>query len=153
MAGSAKAYNEHRMKMIVEKIHQEALVPTRAHVDDAGFDLASTEAHTFRAGERKLVGTGLKIAVPKGHVGLIRDRSGIAWKKGLIVAAGVIDSGYTGEWKILMINTTEDVTEIQKQERIAQVLIIPIAHPTIEEHESLPTESTRGEGGFGSSGT
>lgn len=139
------------MKMKVERIHQDAQLPKRAHEEDAGLDVVSVEGVVIEAHERVLISTGIRMNIPKGHVGLIRDRSSVAWKKGILVGAGVIDPGYEGEWKILVVNTTEAPVSVEKNERIAQVLIIPLARPEIEEGK-INEDSSRGKGGFGSTG-
>ena len=139
------------MKMEIEKIHPDVPVPKMAYDDDAAFDLYAAEDVEFAPGQRRQVPTGLKIAIPRGYVGLIRDRSSVAWKQGLTTLAGVIDSGYRGEWLVVLLNTSRETVRIAKHTRIAQFLVLPVAQPEIQVVEKVG-ESSRGEGGFGSSG-
>lgn len=139
------------MKMEIEKIDPQVPVPKMAYEDDAAFDLYAAQDVTLAPGERKQVPTGLKIAIPRGYVGLIRDRSSVAWKQGLTTLAGVIDSGYRSEWLIVMLNTSQETAHIAKYTRIAQFLVLPVAKPEIQVVERVEV-SSRGEGGFGSSG-
>lgn len=130
---------------------KEVDAPSYAYEHDAAFDLRSREDTSLAPGEKKIIKTGLRMAIPKGHVGLIWDRSGMAAKYSLHTLAGVIDSGYRGEIGVVMINLSDEEFKIKKNMRIAQLLIQPIVLPKIVEVESLD-ESERGEGGFGSSG-
>ncbi len=126
-------------------------MPGFAYEHDAAFDLRAANSEIIKQGEKKIIKTGLSMAIPKGHVGLIWDRSGLAAKYSLHTLAGVIDSGYRGEVGVVMVNLGNEEFKIEKNMRIAQMLIQPIAHPEIKEVEDLD-ESERGEGGFGSSG-
>ncbi len=125
-------------------------LPKRAHPWDAGLDLCSAEDVEIKPGELKGIRTGIRIALPKGTVGLIKDRSGMA-KKGLHVLAGVIDPNYRGEIIVLVKNLGNEVIKIKKGERFAQILIIPIIYDEAYEVNELP-ESERGDKGFGSTG-
>ena len=109
-----------------------ATAPTRAHDGDAGLDLYASEEAVIRPGERASVGTGIAVAIPGGHVGLVAPRSGLALKHGisLVNAPGVIDSGYRGELRVLLVNTDRGAEfKIAPGDRIAQLLVIPIATP------------------------
>jgi dUTP pyrophosphatase len=131
-----------------------AILPARAHDGDAGLDLHAAEDATLAPGERASVGTGVAVEIPAGHAGLVLPRSGLAARHGiaLVNAPGLIDSGYRGEIRVLLLNTDRDEAfEISAGDRIAQLVITPIAGATPEEASELG-ESTRGEGGFGSSG-
>jgi dUTP pyrophosphatase len=142
------------MQLRVAKLREEATLPTRAHPDDAGLDLYSCEPAHIGPGERWSVATGIGIEVPEGHAGLVLPRSGLAREHGiaLVNAPGLIDSGYRGELQVLLLNTDPAETfRIEPGDRIAQLLIAPIALPEPVEVESL-TESVRGRAGFGSSG-
>jgi dUTP pyrophosphatase len=142
------------MDLSVAKLKDEALLPTRAHERDAGLDLYACEAAHIGPGERWSVGTGVGVEIPEGHAGLVLPRSGLARDHGiaLVNAPGLIDSGYRGELRVLLLNTDPAETfRVSPGERIAQLLITPIATPEPVEAAAL-TDSVRGEGGFGSSG-
>ena len=130
-------------------------MPTRAHVTDAGLDLRCAEGFgvTLAPGERQLVDTGVKVAIPAGYVGLVHPRSGWAHRYGITVnnAPGTVDAGYTGNIKVNLINHGQDVVSVSYGERIAQLLIQRVELPEIEIAESLDT-ATRGADGFGSTG-
>jgi dUTP pyrophosphatase len=129
-------------------------MPAYAKPGDAGLDLRASEAATLAPGDRRLVPTGVAIAIPEGHAGLVLPRSGLAMHNGVTVlnAPGLIDSGYRGELKVLLINHGAEAVAIERGERIAQLVIQPVAHARLVEVERLP-DSARGEGGFGSTGT
>lgn len=128
-------------------------LPAYAKPGDAGLDLRASEAVTLEPGERRLVPTGLAVAIPEGHAGFVLPRSGLAMHKGVTVlnAPGLIDSGYRGELKVLLINHGAEAVGIQRGERIAQLVVQPVARARLVEGEWLP-DSARGEGGFGSTG-
>jgi dUTP pyrophosphatase len=131
-----------------------ATAPGRAHDGDAGYDLRAAEPVSLPPGERASVGTGIAVAIPDGHAGLVLPRSGLAMKHGiaLVNAPGLIDAGYRGELRVLLLNTDREETfEVEAGDRIAQLVIVAHATPELVEVERLP-DSTRGEGGFGSSG-
>jgi dUTP pyrophosphatase len=142
------------MDLPVVKLKDEAQMPTRAHEGDAGLDLYACEAAHIGPGERWSVGTGVGVEIPAGHAGLVLPRSGLARDHGiaLVNAPGLIDSGYRGELRVLLLNTDPAETfRVEPGERIAQLLITPIATPEPVEAAEL-TESVRGRSGFGSSG-
>jgi len=145
-----KTTNPQNNILKVERLNQNAKLPTRSHKNDAGLDLYSSEHLTIYPSERALVKTGLKIAIPESHVGLIWDKSGIA-KVGIQTMAGVIDSGYRGEIKIIVTNSGHDVFHIEQGQEIAQMLIQKIELPKIVE-TSLDNKTDRGTNGFGSTG-
>ena len=134
----------------VRRLVSDAVLPTRAHHDDAGLDLYCVEGVDLAPGQGTLVKTGIAAAVPKGHVGLICDRSSLA-KRGLKTAGGVIDAGYRGELGILLWNISGETQSLKKHERLAQLLIVPVTTPAVRETEALD-ETHRGAGGFGSTG-
>lgn len=140
--------------MKVKKLVDDAVIPQRAHHDDAGVDLSAIEPVTLRPGRRALVGTGIAIALPAGTVGLVHPRSGLAFKKGLSIvnAPGTVDAGYRGEIKVCLINLDpeEDIV-IAKGDRIAQLVVQKVELTPFEEVDSLD-ETERGEGGHGSTG-
>lgn len=142
------------MELPVAKLNEEAVVPSRAHAGDAGLDLHACEAAHLGPGERWSIGTGIAVEIPEGHAGLVLPRSGLAREHGiaLVNAPGLIDAGYRGEVRVLLLNTDRsDPFLIESGDRIAQLLITPFVEATPVEVAEL--ESTaRGEGGFGSSG-
>lgn len=134
----------------VKKLMPDAVLPTRANPDDAGLDLYSLEDAILSPSEGKVVSTGIAIALPSAHVGLVMDRSSMA-KKGVKTAGGIIDAGYRGELKIVLWNLSKEAIRVARGERIAQLLIVPIQTPAVVEVSEL-TDSQRGDKGFGSSG-
>jgi dUTP pyrophosphatase len=142
------------VELPVAKLKPEATLPTRAHEGDAGLDLHACEAAHIGPGERWSVGTGLAVEIPVGHAGLVLPRSGLAKKHGiaLVNAPGLIDAGYRGELRVLLLNTDPaEIFRVEPGDRIAQLVIVPIALTEPVEVEAL-AESARGDGGFGSSG-
>lgn len=142
------------MELRVSRLEEAAVLPTRAHEGDAGLDLHACEAAHIGPGERWSVGTGLAVEIPAGHAGLVLPRSGLAKKHGiaLVNAPGLIDAGYRGELRVLLLNTDPaEIFRIEPGDRIAQLVIVPIALAEPVEVEAL-AESARGDGGFGSSG-
>jgi dUTP diphosphatase len=135
------------------RLDRELPLPAYARPGDAGLDLRASESVKLEPGERWLVPTGLAIAIPEGHAGLVLPRSGLAMQKGVTVlnAPGLIDSGYRGELKVLLINHGPAIVAIERGERIAQLVIQTVARVRLVEVERLP-DSARGEGGFGSTG-
>jgi dUTP pyrophosphatase len=129
-------------------------LPNYAHPGDAGLDLRSAESLTLKPGQRALVGTGTSIALPDGYVALVMPRSGLALKHGvgLVNSPGVIDAGYRGEIKVILINWDPDKSfDIESGDRIAQLVIHPVSRAVLHPVEKLPG-SERSEGGFGSTG-
>jgi dUTP pyrophosphatase len=138
----------------IRLLSDTATPPSRAHDGDAGLDLHAAEAAILGPGERASVGTGLAVEIPPGHAGLVLPRSGLAARHGiaLVNAPGLVDSGYRGEVRVLLLNTDpSEPFEIGVGDRIAQLLVTPFADATPVEGGELTT-SLRGEGGFGSSG-
>ena len=130
-----------------------ATAPTRAHSTDAGLDLYSSRGCPINPGERRLVSTGVHVAIPPGYVGMICPRSGLAHKHGLTVlnAPGIIDAGYTGEIKVNLHNTHYLTHPVCAGDRIAQLVIAPIADARLVQVDSLDA-TERGENGHGSTG-
>lgn len=142
------------MQLPILKLKDEATLPSRAHAGDAGLDLYACEAAHIGPGERWGVGTGVGVEIPEGHAGLVLPRSGLARDHGiaLVNAPGLIDSGYRGELRVLLLNTDPAETfRVEPGDRIAQLVLTPIATPEPVEAEAL-NQSARGQGGFGSSG-
>jgi dUTP pyrophosphatase len=135
------------------RLREGARLPSRAHPGDAGLDLQSVEVARIEPGERASVGTGVAVEIPDGHAGLVLPRSGLAARHGiaLVNAPGLIDSGYRGELRVLLLNTGDEAFEIAPGDRIAQLLLAPVTEAEPVEAPQL-APSTRGEGGFGSSG-
>ena len=142
------------MELRFQRLSDEAVIPSRAHPGDAGLDLHAAEAAHIGPGERWSVGTGVAVEIPEGHAGLVLPRSGLARERGiaLVNSPGLIDSGYRGEIRVLLLNTDPaEIFRVEVGDRIAQLLLVPIAVAGAVEAEAL-TESARGSGGFGSSG-
>jgi len=138
----------------VQRLAPAAKLPVRAHEDDAGYDLHALEAASLAPGDRATIRTGIAIELPAGHAGLVLPRSGLAARHGIAIvnAPGLIDAGYRGELKVLLLNTDRTVTfQIAAGDRIAQLVIVAVATPEIVEADALAA-TARGEGGFGSSG-
>ncbi len=138
----------------VLRLRPDAILPTRAHPGDAGLDLYAVEPVTLWAGARAAVPTGVAVAIPEGQAGLVVPRSGLALSHGiaLVNAPGLIDSGYRGELKVLLLNTDpERAFEIHPGDRIAQLVLVEVRTPAVVETSAL-TPSERGAGGFGSTG-
>lgn len=142
------------MRLEVKLLHPDAQLPSYAHPGDAGLDLRSREDVVLKPGQRVAVATGLAVAIPDGFAGFVHARSGRALKEGLALpnAPGLIDAGYRGELKVLLVNLDpETPIEIRKGEKIAQMVIQKVENVSIEVVESFD-ETSRGEGGFGSTG-
>jgi len=135
----------------VKKLVSEAKLPIKKKKGDAGFDLYSIEEVVLKPGEKKLVRTGIALEIPKGYFGLIKDRSGLAAKYSLHCLAGVIDSNYRGEVKVVLINLGKETIKLEKHSRVAQLLIIPNPEFEVKEVKTL-SNTERGDNGFGSSG-
>jgi len=138
------------MELKVKKIHQDAKIPFYHHKGDAGMDIFSCDGCVLEAGETKPIPTGIQIAVPDGYVGLIWDKSGVSLK-GIHRLAGVVDSGYRGEVKVVLTNLGDKPFVVEKGMKIAQLLIQKIEEVEVVEAEELDGTS-RGEKGFGSTG-
>lgn len=136
----------------VRKLRAGASLPARASLHDAGADLCCVEAFTLAPGERRLIPTGLALEIPPGCYGRVAPRSGLAVRQGIDTMAGVIDSAYRGELQVLLINLSSESASFEAGARIAQLIIERIALADYEWAEAL-SETVRGEGGFGSTGT
>ncbi len=136
------------------RLSDDAAAPERAHDDDAGYDLRSAEEARLEPGERASVGTGIALAIPEGCAGLVLPRSGLAARHGVTLAnaPGLIDAGYRGEVRVLLLNTDRsEAFEVGVGDRIAQLVITRHEAPQLVESDALD-ESVRGAGGFGSTG-
>ncbi len=138
------------MEIKIQRIHKDAKLPLYQHKGDAGLDIFSSIDGVIKAGEIKPVPTGIKVAVPEGYVGLVWDKSGISLK-GVHRLAGVIDSGYRGEVRVVMVNLGSEPFVIEKGMKIAQLLIQPVTEVEVVEAEELE-KTPRGDKGFGSTG-
>ena len=142
------------MELPFKRLDPEAELPNQAHAGDAGLDLSSTVDVEILPGERAMVPTGLSVAIPEGHAGLVLPRSGLASLHGLTLAnaPGLIDSGYRGEITCAVVNLDRDqAVKIRKGDRIAQLVIVALPGVRPAWVDELPP-SIRGEGGFGSTG-
>ena len=142
------------MTLRFRRLSAAARPPAQAHDGDAGYDLHAAEAVTLEPGARASVGTGIAVAIPAGQAGLVLPRSGLADRHGVSVvnSPGLIDSGYRGEVRVLLLNT--DLSEpfaVEPGDRIAQLVIVAVETPELEEVAALD-ETVRGAGGFGSTG-
>jgi dUTP pyrophosphatase len=134
----------------VKKLSPTATLPTKENATDAGIDVYTNESYTLRPGERYMFSTGIAVEFPRGYVALLWDRSGLG-SKGIHRLAGVIDSGYRGEWKVVLLNTTKKPYKINKGDKIIQCILQKFESVKITEVKTLK-ESKRGAKGFGSSG-
>jgi dUTP pyrophosphatase len=141
------------IELPIQRLRDDAVVPTRAYAGDAGLDLAACERVELGPGERATVPTGLAVAVPDGYAGFVQPRSGLASRHGIAIvnAPGLVDSGYRGELKVILLNT--DATEsfvVEAGMRIAQLVVLQVPELDPVEVDELPA-SERGVRGFGSS--
>jgi dUTP pyrophosphatase len=141
------------IELPIQRLRDDAVVPGRAYPGDAGLDLSSCERVELGPGERALVGTGLAVAIPAGYAGYVQPRSGLAIKHGIsmVNTPGLIDSGYRGELKVILVNTDKrEAFVVEPGMRIAQLVVLPVPEVDPVVVDELPA-SERGERGFGSS--
>jgi dUTP pyrophosphatase len=141
------------LELPIQRLRPDARVPEHAYTGDAGLDLSACEPVELAPGERAVVPTGLAVAIPPGYAGFVQPRSGLAARHGITIvnAPGLIDSGYRGEIKVVLLNTDADATfTAEAGDRIAQLVVVPVPAVELVEVERLP-ESERGAKGFGSS--
>ncbi len=146
--------SDDKLVLPIKRLDNSVELPSYAYEGDAGLDLRSSETVDLAPFERRLVSTGLAIAIPDGYAGFVQPRSGLALKKGLSMAntPGLIDAHYRGELKVCAINLDpKETIHIEKGERIAQLVIQKVPVVTLQEVDEL-SQTDRGEGGFGSSG-
>jgi dUTP pyrophosphatase len=136
----------------VVRVRAGARLPNRAYAGDAGLDLAACEPVDLPPGERTVVPTGLAVAIPEGYAGFVQPRSGLAARHGIAVvnAPGLIDAGYRGEIRVVLLNTGAETFTAAAGERIAQLVVLQVPQVEVVEVAELPT-SERGARGFGSS--
>jgi dUTP diphosphatase len=140
-------------RLLVRRLHPDAVLPVGAYADDAGLDLASVEEAVLAPGERRTLGTGLAVAIPDGHAGFVQPRSGLAARHGITVvnSPGLIDSGYRGELRVVLLNTDREAPfHVRPGDRIAQLVVLALPELEVVEAAELPA-SERAERGFGSS--
>ena len=141
------------VELPIRRLRDDAVVPERAYAGDAGLDLAACERVELGPGERALIGTGLAVAIPAGYAGFVQPRSGLAARAGisLVNAPGLVDSGYRGELRVVLLNTDrEQAFVVEPGMRIAQLVVLPVPEVEPLEVHELP-ETERGVRGFGSS--
>ncbi len=141
------------IELALRRLREDAVLPERAYAGDAGLDLTACEEHELAPGERAVVGTGLAVAIPAGYAGFVQPRSGLAARHGISVvnAPGLIDSGYRGEIRVVLLNTDpRESFSVERGMRIAQLVVLPVPELELVEMQELP-ESERGASGFGSS--
>jgi len=141
------------IELPIRRLRDDAVVPSRAYAGDAGLDLAACEQVELGPGERASIGTGLAVAIPEGYAGFVQPRSGLAARHGITIvnAPGLIDSGYRGELKVVLLNTdARESFVVEAGMRIAQLVVLRVPAVDPVEVDALP-ESERGVRGFGSS--
>src|SRR5438132_6545079 len=142
------------IELPIQRLRADAVLPERAYTGDAGLDLAACERVELAPGERAVVGTGLAVAIPDGFAGFVQPRSGLADRHGISIvnAPGLIDSGYRGELKVILLNTDRsDRFVVESGMRIAQLVVLPVPELELLEVDELPA-TERGARGHGSSG-
>ena len=142
-----------KVEVLIQRLDMDLPIPSKEMPGDAGFDIFAREDVRLEPGERRLIPTGIAIALPDGYVALVNPRSGLASKYGftLVNAPGTIDAGYRGEISVVGLNTGDEVISLNRGDRIAQLVIIQLPGIKFLEVASLP-ESTRSDRGFGSTG-
>jgi dUTP diphosphatase len=142
------------VRVAIARLDPDLPLPRYARPDDAGLDLYAARDCDIEAGERALVETGVAVAIPPGWAGFVLPRSGLALRQGvtLLNTPGLIDAGYRGEIKVLLINHGRERATLRRGDRIAQLVIQPVDRVELIESETLPP-SERGAGGFGSTGS
>ena len=141
------------IEVAFRRLRDDAVLPSRAYPGDAGLDLAACQRVELGPGERALVPTGLAVAIPEGYAGFVQPRSGLASEHGIsmVNSPGLIDSGYRGELRVILLNTDRAATfVVEPGMRIAQLVVLPVPEVELVELDALP-ESERGTSGFGSS--
>ena len=141
------------IELPIQRLRDDAVVPSRAYSGDAGLDLTACERVELAPGERAAIGTGLAVAIPEGYAGYVQPRSGLAAKHGITIVntPGLVDSGYRGELKVILLNTdATDSFVVEPGMRIAQLVVLEVPSVDPVEVDELPG-SERGVRGFGSS--
>src|SRR5688572_16657385 len=138
----------------IRRLRPDARIPDQAYNGDAGVDLSACEHVVVRPGERAVVPTGLAVEIPSGYAGFVQPRSGLAERHGIgiVNSPGLIDSGYRGEIRVILLNTGGDAFSVEPGMRVAQLVVAPVATVRLVEVDEL-TSSERGTRGFGSTST
>ncbi|MEI6553023.1 MAG: dUTP diphosphatase [bacterium] len=139
------------MQIKIKRLHPEAKLPTYAHPGDVGMDMYSLEDYELKVGERKIFPVGFAMEFPEGYAAIVKDKSSLPMKYGIHTMGGVFDAGYRGEYNVNLINLGGEPYKISKGDKIAQTIIYPVVIADLEEVDEL-SESSRGEGKFGSTG-
>lgn len=139
------------MKLKIKRLHVDATIPNYAHPGDVGLDLYSLENYEIKPGERKIFNLGFALEFETGYAAIVKDKSSLPMKYGLHTMGGVFDAGYRGEYNVNLINLGNESYKISKGDKIAQLVIYPVIIADIEEVSEL-SDSSRGEGRFGSTG-
>ncbi len=142
------------MKIPLQRLDNGLPVPAHAHPGDGGIDLCARSACELGPGERGLVATGIAVAIPDGYAGFVTPRSGLAARHGISVVngPGLVDAGYRGEIKVVLVNLSSEAFVIERGDRIAQLVVVPVAVQDFEVVDELRA-TRRGSGGFGSTGS
>jgi dUTP pyrophosphatase len=143
------------IQLPIQRLREDAVIPDRAYEGDAGLDLAACDRVELGPGERAVIGTGLAVAIPEGYAGFVQPRSGLADRHGISIvnSPGLIDSGYRGEIKVILLNTDASTPfVVDPGMRIAQLVILPVPELELMETDELPA-TERGVRGYGSSGS
>lgn len=140
-----------KLQVKIKRLHEDAILPTYAHPGDAGMDMYALEDYELGPGERKVIDCGFALEFPFGYVALVKDRGSVPRKFGLHTMAGVFDAGYRGGYNVLVVNLGDEVHQIKKGDKLAQLVILPIPFVELEEVEEL-SDSERADGAWGSSG-
>ncbi len=139
------------MEIKVKRLSQEAILPDYAHEGDAGMDMYSIEDYVLKPGERKMFNCGFSLEFESGYAAIVKDKGGPPFKGGIHTMGGVFDAGYRGEYNTMLINLGAEDYIVEKGQKIAQLIIFPVVIAGLKEVESL-SDSSRGEGRFGSTG-
>jgi len=139
------------MKIKIKKLNPKAKLPNYAHPGDVGLDLYSMEDYTLEPGERKIFPVGFSLEFPAGYAAIVKDKSSLPKNHGLHTMGGVFDAGFRGEYNVLLINLSQEACEIKNEQKIAQLVIIPVEIASLVEVDEL-SDSARGDGAFGSTG-
>jgi dUTP pyrophosphatase len=142
------------MKIPLQRLDEGLPVPAHAHVGDGGVDLHAREAVRLAPGDRAVVATGIALAIPGGYAGLVTPRSGLAARHGISVVngPGLVDAGYRGEISVILVNLSNEAFTIERGDRIAQLVVVPVVVQEFVVVDDLEA-TTRGSGGFGSTGS
>ena len=139
------------MEIRIKRLHPEAKLPNYAHPGDVGLDLFSPEDYELKVGERRIFPVGFALEFPTGYAAIVNDKSSLPKNGGIHTLGGVFDAGYRGEYNVNLINLGQEPYQIKREDKIAQLVIFPVAIAELQEVENL-SDSSRGTGNFGSTG-